>query len=446
MPRQGLARVIVASSVGTIIEFYDFFIFASLAPIIAAHFYPPDKPTLGFLSTLATYAVGLAVRPLGSLVFGRLGDTVGRKTTFLITLLMMGTSTAAIGLLPGYATLGVVAPLLLILLRVVQGIALGGEYAGAATYVAEHAPEGRRGYYTSYIQVAPTVGLFASSAVAGTLRTSLGAGRFADWGWRLAFVLSIVFVAISYYIRLRLEESPVFAELKAQGRTSPSPVRESYATRERWRVFAIVLFGVVAGQAGLAQTTQVYVLLFLQRVLAVPPDVAYRVVAGALLLVMPLFPIVGSLSDRLGRKRTMLAGHLYAVVTLYPIYRAMVANADPVRPGMLTVLVFLQMIALVLAYTPLAAFLVEAFPARIRYTSISLPYNLGNGWFGGFLPLIATELVAVTGSRLGWLAYPIGLSVVTIIVGGIWVTDRFADREIAREDAGAFHRVPTPTP
>src|SRR5689334_9874966 len=396
MPRQGLARVIVASSVGTVIEFYDFFIFASLAATIAAHFYPPDRPTLGFLSTLATYAVGLAVRPLGSLVFGRLGDTVGRKTTFLITLLMMGTSTAAIGLLPGYAALGVVAPLLLILLRVVQGIALGGEYAGAATYVAEHAPEGRRGYYTSYIQVAPTVGLFASSAVAGALRASLGAERFADWGWRLAFILSIVFVAISYYIRLRLEESPVFAELKAQGRTSPAPVRESYATRDRWRLFAIILFGVVAGQAGLAQTTQVYVLLFLQRVLHVPPDVAYRVVAVALLLVMPLFPLVGALSDRIGRKRTMLAGHLFAVVALYPIYRAIVANADPVRPGMLTFLVFLQMLALVLAYTPLAAFLVEAFPARIRYTSISLPYNLGNGWFGGFLPLIATALVALT--------------------------------------------------
>jgi len=445
MPRQGLARVIVASSVGTIIEFYDFFIFASLAPIIAANFYPPDKPTLGFLSTLATYAVGLAVRPLGSLVFGRLGDTVGRKTTFLITLLMMGTSTAAIGALPGYATLGVAAPLVLILLRVVQGIALGGEYAGAATYVAEHAPEDKRGYYTSYIQLAPTVGLFASSAVAGVLRASLGAERFGDWGWRVAFLISIVFVAISYYIRLRLEESPVFAELKAQGRTSPSPVRESYATRERWRLFAIILFGVVAGQAALAQTTQVYVLLFLQRVLGVPPNVAYRVVAGALLLVMPLFPLVGALSDRVGRKRTMLAGHLFAVIAFYPIYLGIIANADPVRPGMLTLLVFLQMIALVLAYTPLAAFLVEAFPPRIRYTSISLPYNLGNGWFGGFLPLIATALVTATGTRLAWLAYPIGLSVITLIVGGIWVVDRFAERNIVHEDAASYRSVPTPT-
>jgi MFS family permease len=365
----------------------------------------------------------LAVRPVGSLAFGRLGDTVGRKTTFLITLLMMGTSTAAIGVLPGYATLGIAAPLLLILLRVIQGIALGGEYAGAATYVAEHAPEGRRGYYTSYIQLTPTVGLFASSAVSGALRLALGGERFADWGWRIAFLISIVFVAISYYIRLRLEESPVFAELKAQGRTSPTPVRESYATRERWKLFAVVLFGVVAGQAGLAQTTQVYVLLFLQRVLSVPPDIAYRVVAVALLLVMPLFPLLGALSDRIGRKRMMLAGHLYAVLTLYPIYRAIVASSNPVRPGMLTLLVFLQMVALVLAYAPLAAYLVEAFPPRIRYTSISLPYNLGKGWFGGFLPNIATALVAATGDRLAWLAYPIGLSVVTLIVGGLYVRD-----------------------
>ena len=423
MARQGLARVIVASSVGTVIEFYDFFIFASLAPTIAAHFYPPDKPTLGFLSTLATYAVGLAVRPVGSLAFGRLGDTVGRKTTFLITLLMMGTSTAAIGLLPGYATLGIVAPLLLILLRVIQGIALGGEYAGAATYVAEHAPEGRRGYYTSYIQVAPTVGLFASSAIAFALRLALGPEVFQDWGWRVAFLISLVFVAISYYIRLRLEESPVFAELKAQGRTSPAPIRESYATRERWKTFAVVLFGVVAGQAVIAQTTQVYVLLYLQRVLSVPPDVSYRVVAGALLMVMPLFPVVGALSDRIGRKRTMLAGHAMAVLAWYPIYRAITVAADPVRPVALTLLVFAQMLPLVIVYAPLAAFLVEVFPARIRYTSISLPYNLGNGWFGGFLPLIATALVAATGDRLAWLAYPIGISFITLIVGARYVTE-----------------------
>ena len=424
MQRQGLGRVIVASSVGTVIEFYDFFIFASLAATIAAHFFPPDRPTFGFLSTLATYGIGLAVRPFGSLAFGRLGDTVGRKTTFLITLLIMGTATAAIGVLPGYATIGAAAPLLLILLRVVQGLALGGEYAGAATYVGEHAPAGRRGYYTSYIQLTPTIGLFASSVVVLGLRAALGEPSFTAWGWRVPFLISLVFVAISYYIRVRLEESPVFLALKAQGMLSLAPIRESYATRERWRLFAIILFGVTAGQAVLATTTQVYVLFFLQRVLGIAPDESYRIVAGALLLVMPLFPLFGALSDRVGRKPMMLAGNLVAAVVLFPIYRAIAANADPVRPVVLTLLVFAQMVPFVVLYAPLAAYLVEAFPANVRYTSISLPYNLGNGWFGGFLPLIATALVARTGSPFAWLAYPIVIALVTVAVGGLYLSDR----------------------
>ena len=423
MEKRGLGRVIVASSVGTVIEFYDFFIFASLAATIAAHFFPPDRPTFGFLSTLATYGIGLAVRPFGSLAFGRLGDTVGRKTTFLITLLMMGTATAAIGLLPGYALIGAAAPILLITLRVVQGLALGGEYAGAATYVAEHAPEHRRGYYTSFIQLTPTIGLFASSAIVLGMRGALGEPAFSDWGWRLPFLISLVFVAISYYIRVRLEESPVFTAMREQGKLSRAPIRESYATRERWRLFAIVLFGVTAGQAVLATTTQVYVLFFLQRVLGVPPDESYRIVAGALLLVMPLFPLLGGVSDRIGRKPMMVAGNLLAVVALYPIYKAMAAHAEPVNAVMLTVLVFAQMVPFVILYAPLAAFLVEAFPANVRYTSISLPYNLGNGWFGGFLPLIATALVARSGNPFAWLAYPIGVALVTAIVGALYVTE-----------------------
>ena len=436
MQRQGLARVIVASSVGTVIEFYDFFIFASLAPTIAAHFFPADKPTLGFLSTLATYALGLAVRPFGSLLFGRLGDTVGRKTTFLITLLMMGTSTAAIGVLPGYATLGVVAPVFLILFRIVQGLALGGEYAGAATYVAEHAPEGRRGYYTGYIQLMPTIGLFASSMIVLAARRGFGEPAFSDWGWRVPFLISLVFVAISYYIRVRLDESPIFAALKAQGKTSRSPIRDSYATPERWRLFAIILFGVTAGQAVLAQTTQVYVLFFLQRVLKVPPDDSYRIVAGALLLAMPLFPALGALSDRIGRKPLMTAGNLLAVVALYPIYRGLAAYADPLRSVVLTLLVFAQMVPFVILYAPLAAFLVEAFPASIRYTSISLPYNLGNGWFGGFLPLIATALVARTGNAFAWLAYPIAIALVTFVVGTRYVSESASKRLWAEVSGG----------
>ena len=424
MRKPGLGRVIVASSVGTVIEFYDFFIFASLASTIAAHFFPPDRPTFAFMSTLATYGIGLAVRPFGSLAFGRLGDTVGRKTTFLITLLMMGTATAAIGLLPGYARIGAAAPILLITLRVIQGLALGGEYAGAATYVAEHAPDARRGYYTSFIQLTPTIGLFASSAVVLGIRGALGEPAFSDWGWRVPFLISLVFVAISYYIRVRLEESPVFVALREQGKLSRAPIRESYATKDRWRLFAIILFGVTAGQAVLATTTQVYVLFFLQRVLQVPSEDSYRIVAGALLLVMPLFPLLGALSDRIGRKRMMVAGNVLAVLLLYPIYSAIAANADPVRPVVLTLLVFAQMVPFVILYAPLAAFLVEAFPPNVRYTSISLPYNLGNGWFGGFLPLIATSLVAWTGHRLAWLAYPLGIALITAIVGGLFVTER----------------------
>jgi MFS family permease len=424
MQKPGLGRVIVASSVGTVIEFYDFFIFASLASTIAAHFFPPDRPTFAFMSTLATYGIGLAVRPFGSLAFGRLGDTVGRKTTFLITLLMMGTATAAIGMLPGYARIGAAAPILLISLRVIQGLALGGEYAGAATYVAEHAPETRRGYYTSFIQLTPTIGLFASSAIVLAIRGALGAPAFSDWGWRVPFLISLVFVGISYYIRVRLEESPVFVALREQGKLSRAPIRESYATKDRWRLFAIILFGVTAGQAVLATTTQVYVLFFLQRVLQVPSEDSYRIVAGALLLVMPLFPLLGALSDRIGRKRMMIAGNVLAVLLLYPIYSAIAANADPVRPVVLTLLVFAQMVPFVILYAPLAAFLVEAFPPNVRYTSISLPYNLGNGWFGGFLPLIATSLVAWTGNRLAWLAYPLGIALVTAIVGWLFVTER----------------------
>jgi MFS family permease len=431
MSNQGLGRVIIASSVGTVIEFYDFFIFASLAGTIAAHFFPPDRPTFAYLSTLATYGIGLAVRPFGSLAFGRLGDTVGRKTTFLITLLMMGTATAAIGLLPGYATLGAAAPLALIALRVIQGLALGGEYAGAATYVAEHAPPARRGYYTSYIQLTPTIGLFLSSMIVIVTRKALGDAAFSDWGWRLPFIISIVFVAISYYIRVRLEESPIFAELKSQGRISASPIRDSYATPERWRLFAIILFGVTAGQAVLAQTTQVYALFFLQRVLSVPPDESYRIMAGAMLLVMPLFPLLGTLSDKFGRKPVMLMGHALALVSLYPVYRAMPAFSDPVNAVALTLLVFAQMVPFIIVYTPLAAYLVEAFPPQIRYTSISLPYNLGNGWFGGFLPLIATALVAMSGNSLAWLVYPMSVVAVTLVVGSLFLKEyRDADQGV----------------
>jgi MFS family permease len=412
-----LRRVIVASSVGTVIEYYDFFIFAAVATVLAQQFYPPGNETFALLGTLATFAIGVAVRPFGSLLFGKLGDTVGRKTTFLITLLMMGGSTAAIGLLPTYASIGVAAPLLLILLRMIQGLALGGEYAGAATYVAEHAPEHRRGFYTSFIQVTPTVGLCASSAITLGTRALTGESAFVEWGWRIPFLVSVVLLGISYYIRSRLQESPIFAALKAAGKTSATPVRDSYSTREAWKTLLIVVFGVAAGQGVVAYTSQIYVLLFLQKVLAVPTTQSYIIVATALLLIMPFYPLFGWLSDRVGRKPLMVAGNLLAVATFYPIYLAMTMAASPLRPAVLTALVFLQMLPISLVLSPLAAFLVEMFPARIRYTSISLPYNLGNGWFGGFLPLIATALVARTGHPLSWLIYPCGIALIAGLVG-----------------------------
>ena len=422
---RGLPYVIAASSAGTMIEFYDFFLFASLASVLAEQFYPPGNPNVGFVSTLATFAVGLAVRPLGSLLFGRIGDKAGRKTTFLATLLLMGASTAAIGLLPGYAQIGIAAPVLLLTCRMFQGLAIGGEYGGAATYVAEHAPEHRRGVYTSFIQAMPTLGLFVSTVVVLVTRDVAGGAAFAAWAWRIPFLLSLVLVVISYYIRVRLDESPVFAALKAAGHTSVTPVRDSFGTWERWRVFLIVLFGAAAGQAVLAYASQVYVLFFLQRVLEVPLRTSYVAMAGALLLLLPLFVVFGALSDRIGRKPVMLGGNLLAVLTFYPIYYAIRAAASPPRLAALTLLVFLQMVPLALAYAPFAAYLVETFPARIRYTSVSLPYNLGNGWFGGFLPLIATTVVAQTGNIYAWLVYPVAVALVTVAVGSLFATESY---------------------
>lgn len=429
---RGLTHVIVAASVGAMIEYYDFFVFASLASVLANHFYPPENPTFGFISTLATFAIGLAVRPFGSLIFGRIGDMVGRKTTFLVSLLIMGGATAAIGLLPGYAVIGVGAPILLLALRILQGLAIGGEYAGAAIFVAEHAPSQRRGYYTSFIQATPTLGLLVSTLVVLVTRRIAGESAFTAWAWRVPFLVSTVLVVVAYYVRARLEESPVFLALKSAGETSAAPIRDSYGTWARWKVFLIVLFGAVAGEAVLAYASQVYVLFFLQRAVHVPLAMSYEVMAGALFLSIPLFVVFGALSDRIGRKPLMVGGNLLAVLGFYPAYRAIGAYASPLHPVLLTLFVFLQMVPLVLVYAPLAAYLVEVFPARIRYTSISLPYNLGNGWFGGFLPLIATAIVARTGNIYSWLAFPIAVALITVVVGGAFVTESFT-RHLADE-------------
>jgi len=421
---QGIWKVIAASSVGTTIEWYDFYIFGSLATIISTQFFPGGNPTASFLKTLATFAVGFAVRPLGALVFGRIGDLIGRKFAFLATLLIMGGSTAAIGFLPGYARIGIAAPIVLVLLRLLQGLALGGEYGGAAVYVAEHSPDGRRGFYTSFIQTTATLGLFVSLAVILIVRAAVGEDAFRIWGWRVPFVLSLVLVGISYYIRMRLRESPLFTILKETGRTSRAPIQESFGTWSRWKIFLIVLFGATAGQAVVWYTGQFYALLFLQTVLKVPLVTSYVIVAVALLLGAPLFVFFGSLSDRIGRKKIMMMGNLLAALLYVPIYHAMKLYSNPVNAVALTALVFVQVVFVTMVYGPIAAFLVEAFPARIRYTSLSLPYHFGNGWFGGFLPIIATSLVAVTGNIYAGLAFPIVVALVTFVVGSSMLRDR----------------------
>ncbi len=424
--------VIAAASAGTVIEWYDFYIFGSLAAVISGVFYPETNATISLLKWLATFAVGFAVRPFGALVFGRIGDLVGRKYAFMVTLLIMGGSTAAIGLLPGYSTLGILAPILLVTLRLLQGLALGGEYGGAAVYVAEHAPDNKRGYYTSFIQITATAGLFLSLIVILLTKNSMTDADFKAWGWRIPFLLSAILVVVSYYIRARMAESPLFAKLKAEGRTSKAPIADSYGTAERWKVFFIVLFGATAGQAVVWYTGQFYALFFLQTVLKVPVDTAYKIVAVALLLGTPFFVVFGALSDRIGRKKIIMGGCLLAAVTYIPIYHAMSAAADPVNVTTLTLLIFIQVLYVTMVYGPIAAFLVESFPARIRYTSLSLPYHFGNGWFGGFTPVIATSIVAATGNRYAGLWFPIGVASLTFVVGSLLLKETNA-KEIWNE-------------
>jgi MFS family permease len=425
---KGVWRVIAASTAGTMIEWYDFFIFGSLATILSAQFYPSGNATAAFLKTLATFAVGFAVRPLGALFFGRIGDLVGRKFAFLTTLLVMGGSTAAIGLLPGYAKIGIAAPIILVLLRMLQGLALGGEYGGAAVYVAEHVPDSRRGFYTSFIQTTASLGLFISLVVILVTSRVLGTEQFAAWGWRIPFVLSLFLVAVSFYIRMQLGESPLFAKLKSKGESSRAPVRDSFDTWPKWKIALKILFGVTAGQAVTYYTSHFYALFFLQTVLKIPAATAYGIVAIAVLIGTPAFVIFGALSDRWGRKRIMMAGNLLSAVSYFFLYRVMHdAAAPPSWPVIIAVIVV--MIALAAMVTgPVASFLVESFPARVRYTSMSLPYHFGNGWFGGFLPLIATALVARTGNIYAGLIYPVVIALMTFVVGSLVLTETRSKR------------------
>ena len=416
-------KVIGASAAGTMIEWYDFYIFGSLAAIVSGLFFPTANPTAGFLLTLATFATGFAVRPFGAIFFGRIGDLVGRKYAFLVTLLIMGGATFLIGLLPSYATIGIAAPIILVMLRLAQGLALGGEYGGAAIYVAEHVPDNKRGYYTSFIQTTATLGLFVSLGVILAVRLSMSEAEFRSWGWRVPFLLSIILVAISLYIRLKLKESPLFTKLKNEGKTSTSPLRDSLGSKRNWKIMLLVLFGAASGQAVVWYTGQFYALFFLQNVLKVDFVMANVIVAIALALGTPFFIVFGALSDRFGRKKIMMAGNLIAALSYYPIYKAMSAYAAPMNAPMLTLLVFIQVIFVTMVYGPIAAFLVEAFPAKIRYTSLSLPYHIGNGWFGGFTPLIATAVVAKTGNIYAGLWYPISIALLTFVIGSLFLKE-----------------------
>jgi MFS family permease len=431
-PSKNIWTIIGASTAGTLIEWYDFYIFGSLATIISAHFFPKGNDTVALLSTLATFATGFIIRPFGAIFFGRIGDLVGRKYAFLMTLLLMGGSTALIGMLPSYEDVGIWAPIMLLTLRLVQGLALGGEYGGAAIYVAEHSPDQRRGFYTSFIQTTATLGLLVSIAVIVSTRVSLGDQSFKEWGWRIPFLLSIVLVAFSYVLRSKMQESPLFQKLKASGNSSKQPLRDTFMDRPNRRLILLALFGATAGQGVIWYTGQFYALYFLQTVLKVDFLTSNYIVGAALVAATPFFIVFGWLSDRVGRKPIMFTGLLLGILCYYPIYKGMASASgfDQLVPGgvetnpnvgLLTCLVFLQVFFVTMVYGPIAAFLVELFPTKVRYTSLSVPYHVGNGIFGGLVPLIATSLVATTGNIFAGLIYPISIASITLIVGGLFL-------------------------
>lgn len=490
--------VIMASSLGTLIEWYDFYIFGSLAVVLATKFFPADNPTAAFLSTLATFAAGFVVRPFGALFFGRLGDLIGRKYTFLVTLLIMGFSTFLIGCIPSYETIGFMAPVLVLILRLLQGLALGGEYGGAATYVAEYAQPHRRGYWTSWIQTTATAGLFISLVVILITKSTLSAEDFDNWGWRVPFWISILMVVVSYFIRKNMKESPLFAKAKSEGKTSTNPLKESFGNKFNFKFVLLALFGAAMGQGVIWYTGQFYAMSFMQKVMTIDTTQVDTLMAIALLLGTPFFVFFGWLSDKIGRKAVMMTGMLVAILAYRPIYSAMFNSVDtktkeisangitekrtskvhakiasdslvtfhkeiaytdgtlfkkdsivhwsaagPVMKDgkaeepkvtssvkinddtkwYLVFLVFIQVIFVTMVYGPIAAFLVEMFPVKIRYTSMSLPYHIGNGIFGGLLPAVATYLVTTgkEAGHAGWylegLWYPIGVAAVCLVIG-----------------------------
>lgn len=500
--KKGIWKVIGASSMGTLIEWYDFFIFGSLAVVISTKFFPSENPTAAFLSTLATFAAGFVVRPFGALFFGRLGDLVGRKYTFMATLILMGGATFLIGCIPSYDTIGFFAPLLVLVLRLLQGLALGGEYGGAATYVAEHAPNGQRGYWTSWIQTTATIGLFVSLIVILITKSVLTPEQFDLWGWRIPFILSILMVYVSYLIRKNMDESPAFTKNKEEGNISKNPLKESFGNRYNLKFVLLALFGAVMGQGVVWYTGQFYAMSFMKTVMGIDSDQVDTVLGIALLVGTPFFVVFGWLSDKIGRKWIMLTGMLLALLCYRPIYETMyqTSNLDnkteilekrivtkevktndnnlvdsvyvtnraftdgtvskqvktihlenglpkivdgkvqeftktttlleTTDRSILALLIFIQVIFITMVYGPIAAFLVEMFPVKIRYTSMSLPYHVGNGIFGGLLPAVSTYLTTNAKSDgdpqfyLAGLWYPIVISAVCFIIGAIYINKK----------------------
>ena len=495
---QSITQVIAASSLGTLIEWYDFYIFGSLAVIIGQQLFPSDAGASALINTLAIFAAGFIVRPFGALVFGRLGDLIGRKYTFLLTLVLMGGSTFLIGLIPSYSSIGYAAPILVLILRLVQGLALGGEYGGAATYVAEHAPVGKRGFFTSWIQTTATLGLFLSLGVIVLTKNMLGADAFADWGWRIPFLLSILLVGVSIYIRMKMHESPVFTKLKTEGKISANPLKESFQKKANFKMVLLALFGATMGQGVVWYTGQFYAQSFLENTCKLDFNESRYILLWAILFATPFFVIFGSWSDKVGRKWIMLTGMLLGVLCYRPIYqyfidatnvrefektelasvsepvierevaankldttvtttvlktlkngmtfkeaRVEILSDDLLAPipateiqikdvtvsgntyVMIILLVFFQVLLVTMVYGPIAAFLVELFPTQIRYTSMSLPYHIGNGVFGGLVPFIATLVASFSGSTpLSGLWYPIGIAALSFVIGAIYIDNR----------------------
>lgn len=501
----GIGKVIFSSSLGTLIEWYDFYIFGSLATIISKQFFPEEQGTAALLSTLAIFAAGFIVRPFGALVFGRLGDLIGRKYTFLLTLVLMGGSTFLIGLVPGYKTIGVLAPILVLLLRLVQGLALGGEYGGAATYVAEHAPAERRGFFTSWIQTTATLGLFLSLGVILITKNSMSDEAFkGEWGgWRYPFWASILLVGVSIYIRLKMSESPLFQKLKKEGKTSTNPLKESFVNKPNLKMVLLALFGAVMGQGVIWYTGQFYAQSFLENKAMLDFEQSRTIVLWAIAFATPFFVVFGALSDKIGRKWIMMLGMFLGIISYRPIYKMFLEKSDvatfqktelketgeakvkhelikgkkdslittttlktlndgttfkevkvdtvfadvaigvkSAKPAyidkrlagnnywMFVLLVFVQIIYVTMVYGPIAAFLVEMFPTKIRYTSMSLPYHIGNGVFGGLVPFIATLITTFKGTdALSGLWYPIGVAAVCLVIGSIYLTNK-VDKDV----------------